>query len=336
MTERRGSSTPAEVLLAVLGLLVLGEPSVVDDDAFALQWEAPSACPAADEGRDELARRLGGRLPERGRVSVRITAAAEGWDARIVVDAAAPRELHARDCDALARAAAVVVAVAIDPLPDAARIAAIVPTAPISSPARDEPPPRRHTEIVTPRDDAPSTRPRERALYHRLRASAGVAWSPVPQLAGAIQLGYTLRSARRGLAQLEVMLLYATPRRIDYDDGVGGRFQAFTATARGCAAPQLGRVTLSVCGGVELGPLIGGGLGAQTTKTRADLWIALQAASAVAIALHRRLALVVAAELPVSVRRPAFHLGARDDLFRSPFVGVRGLLGLAVVLGRKR
>lgn len=324
-------------MLATLGLLALLEPPSLRDEAFTLHWEAPAGCPTADEGREELARRLGGRLPEHGRAGVRIEPDADdGWHAHITVDAAAPRELHARECDALARAAAVVVAVAIDPLPSAARIEAIVPSVPTPPPVSPEPElPRRRDAVRARAEPTPRPQPRERALVHRLRASAGVAWVPVPRLSGALQLGYSLRSAHRGLAQLEVMLLYATPRRIDYEpERVGGRFQSVTATARGCAAPELGRVTLALCGGVELGALIGRGIGAPVTDTKAPLWVALQPSTAVTIALARRLALVLAAELPVSVRRPAFHLGARDDLFRSPRVGVRGLAGLAVTLGR--
>jgi hypothetical protein len=326
------------VLLAVLGLLALAEPNPARDEGFTLHWEAPAGCPDADEGRAELARRLGDRLPETGHASVAIASDGDGWQASVVVAATAPRRLHARSCEALARAAALVVAVAIDPLPSAARVEVIAPLVPAPSPAIDEPSQPRRDEIVAARDEpvAPS-RPRKRSFYHRVRASTGVAWGPVPRLAAAIQLGYTLRSARRGLAQLEVMLQYATPRRIDYEpERVGGRFQSVTATARGCAAPQLGRVTLSVCGGVELGPLVGRGVGAAVNRPKASLWVGLQASSAVAIALSKRLALVVAAELPVSVRRPAFHLGDRDDLFRSPRVGVRGLVGLAVILGRPR
>ncbi|HEY0138276.1 MAG TPA: hypothetical protein VGB85_29530, partial [Nannocystis sp.] len=95
-----------------------------------------------------------------------------------------------------------------------------------------------------------------------------------------------------------------------------------------CVAPGPARVRVPLCLGVEAGPLICRGLGVPTTRLRADLWASGLAGAAVVGRVHPRVAVVVGAELSLGLRRPAFHVGAREELTRAGAVGFRALAGL--------
>lgn len=116
-------ATPCAVLpgamLALRAALAAVAPEVPPPPGEPrLEWVAPPQCPDEARGAEHLARYLGGRAlsaPAR----VELTAGATGHVATVTV-AGATRTLHAEDCETLARAAALVVAVSLDPVTAAA------------------------------------------------------------------------------------------------------------------------------------------------------------------------------------------------------------------------
>jgi hypothetical protein len=116
---------------------VCAEPSV--------RWEGPSGCPTAEQGRAEIARLLGRPLAN---VAVELSAAVHirrrgqtGFESTIEVTQAGvvrKRVMRDGDCTVLGRAAAVVVALAIDPATE------------VVAPATGD-------EVTTPGDDSSST-----------------------------------------------------------------------------------------------------------------------------------------------------------------------------------
>jgi len=142
------------LLLALVSMAVLGaidEPvaapvAPADDLPLDLSWSAPAACPSAQAERDEVRRRVG-RLepapsPERVVADVEIRAAGTaGFELvlRTQVDGTTgERTLTGPDCRSLADAAALVLALLINPdaLPKAGP-----PAEPTSPPAPPAPPP---------------------------------------------------------------------------------------------------------------------------------------------------------------------------------------------------
>ncbi|AGP34659.1 hypothetical protein [Sorangium cellulosum] len=126
-----------QALIVAAGLLPAraraapAEPRTID-----LRWEAPDGCPPADEVRSEIDRLLG-TSAQRQPIAVEIAVARRGGarlrlDLRIRAPVPGERAIHGDDCPAMARAAALIVAMSIDP-DAAARNAAAQPARPQAS-----------------------------------------------------------------------------------------------------------------------------------------------------------------------------------------------------------
>ncbi|MEZ4451253.1 MAG: hypothetical protein R3B09_17370 [Nannocystaceae bacterium] len=312
-----------------------------------LEWSAPPTCPSAVEVQAELDRLLDGRaVIDEVVARAEVVAAADGGGlvATLQIGEAAPRILHAGECVALGRAIALVIAVAVDPVAVAGRLALADAPPPAEAPPEDPPPavdeapPEDAREVPEPpaveiggglaTAEAPRRRP---PIAHSLGLGGGALYGVTPAWTGAIAGSYRLD---RGALRVEARALYATPRRVDYEDGVGALLQAVTIGALACAAPELRRLRAPLCVGLEGGPLIGVGRGSATTERRVALWASALVSTSLVARIRPRLALTLRAELAIALRRPAFHIGDREVLSRAPQVGGRGILGLEVRLGR--
>ena len=192
--------------------------------------------------------------------------------------------------------------------------------------ASSDPAPERALERASTSPSRPTPVPKSRSP-HWLTLGSGASGVAIPLIAGAIRLGYAYQ--RRAL-HLHANAIYATPRVIAYpgDSGVGGRFQALSFDARACFAPAVGRVAIPLCGGVESGLVLGRGLGVADAPRPVGAWIGMLASTTVRVQVHPRVAVTMGADLVALLRRPAFVVGERDPLFRSPIAGLRGLLGV--------
>lgn len=295
-----------------------------------LEWIAPAECPDAARGADELARFLGGRaLPVPARVE--LGASAQGYAATVTV-ARASRTLHGSDCETLARAAVLVVAVSLDPVATAAVVSSPASAVVAATPA----PPRPPTTARSPRRTTARADVRARvepplASTHWLGASGGVALALVPALTGAVRLGYAY--GHRAL-RVQAEITYATPRAVTYpaEPKVGGRFQSVVAGVRACFAPATGRLAVPLCAGLEGGPIFGQGVGIANTRSPVGVWLGGLAGAAAVVRVHARVALVAGAELLVALRRPAFHVDPRGTLFIAAPVGLQALAGIELRL----
>lgn len=310
-----------------------------------LEWTAPPECPNADRGAEHLARFLGGRaLPTTARVA--LASAATGHVATVTVDGAT-RTLQASDCETLARAAALVVAVSLDPFAAAAMLDEPEPQAPSLDPfaassgevplAAGGPPPARvaSSRRASGRSGGGASGSERRASAspeHWLGASAGPALVLVPALTGALRLGYAFQ---REALRVQANATYATPRAVTYPGTtVGGRFQSVAVGVHGCLAPTAGRITVPLCAGLEGGALVGQGLGVNNPRTPVGGWLGAVAGGSVVLRVRPRLALSLGADLIGGLWRHSFHAGSRGTLFKVPLVGLRAMLGLELRLSR--
>lgn len=336
---------PTLVLRAALTLVApeVPEPEPVPTPvptptlAAPLEWLAPPECPSARGGAEQLQRFLGER-PLSAPARVELVAEGSEHVARVTVDGAT-RTLRASSCETLARAAALVIAVSLEPVTAAAVVRREresppeVPEAPptVVAPPSVIAPPRRSATIR--RADRPSSPEPSAPLRstHWLGASAGLGLALVPALTGAVRLGYAFE---RSALRLGVDLTYATPRTIPYpnETSVGGRFQSVVLGVRACFVPGAGRITAPLCGGLEGGPMLGRGIGVIEARDPIGAWLGALAGAAAHVRVHPRLAVLGGADLLLALRRPAFHLEARETLFRAPPVGIRALAGLEVRL----
>ncbi|MCX4248091.1 hypothetical protein [Paraliomyxa miuraensis] len=336
----------AFTLMLTMGSSAAPEPS----------WTAPAGCPDRARGTELLQRFLG--RPPPVPVRVVLSAEARGYAGLVEIDGAA-RTLHASDCETLARAVALVVAVSLDPVaaasmtteseseptpgPDPGR-GVPEPESRIPEPDLDLRIPEPDLDLRIPEPDrtastptrgrrpvlASADRPPEPApepTTHAIALSGGAGLALLPAPTGAARLGHAIT---RGGFRLQTDLTYAPPRTIAYPDEptVGGRFQSVSLGVRACFVPGSARVVAPLCAGLEGGPLIGRGVGIDQARNPVDAWVGGLASGAVVVRVHARVALTATAEVIASLRRPAFHVGSRGTLFRVPQVGLRGLLGL--------
>lgn len=145
---RAPSTLQALIVAAVLPASSLAAPA--EPRAVDLRWEAPDGCPPADEVRGEIARLLGASEQHQP-IEVEIAVARAGGarlrlDLRIRAPSPGERVIRGDDCASMSRAAALIVAMSIDP--DAvARNAAAQPAAQpappsaVAAPVAAAPPP---------------------------------------------------------------------------------------------------------------------------------------------------------------------------------------------------
>lgn len=347
-------------MLALRAALAGVVPEVPAPPQPRLEWIAPPHCPDAARGAEHLARFLGGRTLSAA-ARVELSSDATGHAATVTVGGAT-RTLHADDCETLGRAAALVIAVSVDPVAAAAVV--LEEDAEVEAPTAEVPEPEPGSNAGLPSDaglrsdaalgamaESTASAPEQRARGkwrradmparaepsapavsgHWLGASGGIALAIVPPITGAVRLGYAFE---RAALRVQAELTYATPRTITYpaEPEVGGRFQSVALGVRACFAPSARRVSVPLCAGVEGGPILGRGVGFTNTRSPVGAWLGGLASAAVRVRVHSRVALLAGVDLLVSLRRPAFHVGARGTLFRTPLVGLRALAGLAVRL----
>lgn len=305
-------------LLALLSLLTA--------DATRLQWSAPPSCPDRAQAQRWVEEALAGR---EATVDAAVTLAptGAGWVARLDTGGP-PRTLEDPDCEALAQAVALVLAV--DAV--AAEQAPAVPEPPLpeptQSPARQEPTTPSQRQPVEPaRVPPPVTDSRPPiGLQHRVGILGGVAWGPVPAAAGAVGLRYRLGVNRW---ELGVDGLYQPPRTLRYPDGVaGGVFQSASASASGCAILGPVRVRVPLCLGAEAGVVIAEGVDAFETRLASEPWVSTRLEAGVRGQITQRLELGFEAQGGLVHLRPAFNIGERAPLTRTPRLLARGLVAL--------
>ncbi|MEX1362672.1 MAG: hypothetical protein AB1Z98_06065, partial [Nannocystaceae bacterium] len=192
-----------------------------------VRWEAPSGCPGAQTLRRGIEQRLGRRLvADEVEVDARVSARAEGFtlELRTTVDGLTDtRTLEAAECEALADATALVVALAVDPVAvaevlEAARAVALEDEPIAAPPLLPATSSSDSTEEAEP--TAPPATPdselgvgRDRGLEGGiLRLTGGLGLGAVPGPTGALSLAGGLQWRR---ARLELEGSYWVPRRTD-------------------------------------------------------------------------------------------------------------------------
>lgn len=126
-----------------------------------LEWSAPDRCPTAANVLADVDRMLGERrLAVTVAVKATLVAGAGGFAATVTIDRSAPRSLHARGCAALARAVALMIAVAVDQVALAGQVTlaaeAPPPVAP-PTPLVPDPPAFTAPDVGAPRSPTPAS-----------------------------------------------------------------------------------------------------------------------------------------------------------------------------------
>jgi hypothetical protein len=348
----------------ILGLglaLLAGAPVEIqqphdEPPTLALAWSAADVCPTRAEVLERIRGQgveIGEWIPDRHDhatlgVGIVISSKQDAWQADVELvdaDGRATRSFAASDCQALADAVALIVAVTLDPI--AVTKALEARTVPASERPEPEPEPvEPEPEPVEPQPDPPLLGPLaesgepgivlseedEPVWPEDLRVGLSIAGGGGY---GPTRAGYGLIGGRLALLgrawRVELGARWVTPRRITIE-GAAGRFDAWMVEARGCWVPSPGPIEVPVCVGVEVGSVRGQGLPPTPAPTSTRLlWIAPTASVGLAWAPVERFAFGPELSLAVPLTRGQFVAGT-TEIDRLASVGVRGLLVLELRL----
>ncbi|MBV1859719.1 MAG: hypothetical protein KUG77_15000 [Nannocystaceae bacterium] len=319
-------------LLLLVRLLVPAEAAVAEPAPLRWVAEHPS-CPQGAQVHDAVVE-LAGRWPHRDELQVE--AFLQPYDAHwglsltlVVGDKVHRQELEAESCPALGRAAALIIAVSIDPVASAsAAHVSVEPDAATPPPIiRDEPAPR-----VEPVLDPP---PASRDMVPFVGASWALVTGMTPTLSSgpSVAAGVTLDRSR-----FEVTGRYVLPQTTVGGNGTA-RIQAGVVAARACLISRRGDVRGLMCAGLEAGALRARGVQVTNARTQHFPWLAGLVRGGVRWRVAPRWALAADVEGSVSAYDAQVVTGSLPNreapqLFETPRIGVRGLVGVEFSISR--
>ena len=319
----------------------------------SLRWNAPDACPDDSEAVRNVEGFLGQRLSESREqqlgVSVDVQGTAHGFSAKLVFASprgAEQRNLEHPDCSKLMEAAALLVALAIDPervqaRQDTARASDDVlardgKAAPEPATAAPEPPAAPPPAAPLPPAFGPAPL-RPKALRSSLRPtmamSAFAGRGPLPTLAPGFTGELGLRYA---WFRATAIGCYWAPANAGIEGlpGSSVRLTLASAGARACGVRRAGAWAVGGCLGADLSQLSGSGEGVDNARTRSEAFASMSLGANLAY-VRTALAPLLGVELSRTLSRPRFGVleGDREhDAFQPAPWGLLASLGLALGL----
>lgn len=276
-----------------------------EEGTVALQWRAPPGCPDGARVRDEIRSFVatGAQTGTLDRVDVEAQVVREGDRYVLELDLKLPtgamhKRIEADKCEVLASAAALVMAVMLDPK-------AVVETVeeakqPVPTPA---PPPAVAPKPIAP----PPPVDRTRRVQALVRIFGMGSFGAMPRFGGA--LGGSI-GARIGRARVEAVALGEIPQRRSHatQPSAGARIDLWTLGARGCFAPNVKRVEFPLCAGIEAGQLRARGYGLSVARKATAPWLAFPFGAMVMWAPVPRFAFGGGVDAWVAATRPTFEI----------------------------
>jgi len=320
-------------MIALLGVLV----------AMQVEVTSPSRpdCPTAAAIARDIETLIGVIPPPPIDVRIEVLDRGEGVVAELTYTAGPrthTRSIPGSTCADVVNAAAVVVAVGVDPVAVQHTLAPI-----LQRPSRDrEPPlvvapppalprgeaPRAQRVPALAQPPPPSSRPRRRrpSLGAFARGGVGVGGLPSPTgwMSGGLQLGL-------GGLRVEASAQHLFAQRVEHpDDASTGADVSITgARPAACWTPRVGAFTLGGCAGFDVGAIRGEGFGLENNGTATSLWVAATPGLRVHWHPSPRFGLGLSLDVPVSLVRPALTIDDfRDPLVRPGFAAVWAGLSL--------
>ncbi len=303
-------------------------PGVVGDaprHGIAIRWRAPASCPGEAELRARLAELLGPDARTQGvRIDGTIAPAPGGFalTLRTQTDSgASEHSLSSPDCHALADGAALIAAVAADPL-------AVDRTLAAPPPEIEPPPPDEVVVTVSPPPrDPPRRRGRLRLARFALRADGVLAANVLPKLGfGPIVSAGMIGPYWR--AELSAVYLAPRPAFVDAAKTQGASIDAWTVRGRGCGVPVWRVLEFPLCLGLEGGQMSARPLG-QSGQTGRDArgFGLFSVGGAIGVSPRPFVAFFAGVDAIVALARPRFVVNA-VEVHRPEAAGVRATVGL--------
>ncbi|WP_437546157.1 hypothetical protein WME97_41515 [Sorangium sp. So ce367] len=360
-------SAPALGALALAALAAVAGDARADTAASAggveLDWIAPGEC--ADRGRvlAEIEQRLGRSSEANGEPPLKARAVVSrngrgSWDLRLSTtlgETTRSRELHGETCAELADAAALIIALAIDP--DAASRG--TPTAEPNTgaapgdisgadPGADGDPGAGASAAADASPDAPTAAEAPPAASPSPGASAAPAQGPSRplELRGTLRASGVLDTASLpavapgagiaagmliGAVRVELSGTYFGAQQAFVErTTMGGDVQLTTGGLRVCYAMRYRSIELGPCAGVEVGVMSADSFGAASPGSNRALWVAPHPGALATFTLSDRLRVPLTIDVPFPVTRDRFVLVGIGAVHRSAAATLRASLGVEV------
>jgi len=340
-------------LVLLLGLRATAPEPPSTTTRLQLRWEAPPECPDRAQLLAAIDTTLGDVIEGEGRPPLRVrghvrTDPTAGFVLRLVLDDghAGTRELRGTSCKELTEAAALVIAMTIDPRlletlqdppevpePTPAEVPAEVPAEPGSSDAetsaerspsdavietRSERPPADAPAEAPPTPD--TTRRSSEPLRFLGRVQAGVGGGPLPGAAAVLGLAAGL-GGRGWRAELSASYWTPRTRTSSVNPAVGVRAQLWTVGVLGCGEPRWRTLSFPLCTGLVAGAVHASGEGLPVPRTVASRWVAIALEPGLVWWARPRLGVAVRAEGHAVLARPTLHSEPSGTVFTSAPVG---------------
>lgn len=242
-----------------------------------VQWRAESGCEVGDRVDAAIAE-LSSRTSTAtttATTTVDVVRRDGNWVARISIangGAVVERTLADPDCDTLARAVALVVAVNTVPIAaaESPKIQAVLVPETVTSPVMDAKPRDIARRPIAEPPPRPTTR---RRIGGAWLLGAGIDVGRFTRVLGTIT---TAGAVRIGAARIEVGAIAALPRELPHpaQSSVRARVQSFAGNLRACWVLGGARLEAPVCAGAEAGVVLASGLGLANGGTARSPWAA--------------------------------------------------------------
>jgi hypothetical protein len=281
-----------------------------------LDWQAPPGCGSREQVLAEVSRLVATAPAEPLVARARVRGKGENFHVVIEIAGSAHgvRTLRAHSCESLARATALIIALAIDPQAATVVSEQAEKSPEPESPARDRPPPAVRAPAAPER--AASVRPLaflgffgEHALVPRLalgaEAGGGLGW----------------RFARADLAAGVVPRASAT---LPDDPSVSGEFTLAHIALRACAGWVEPAIGISGCGALRGARIWARGEGAAPSLNQTAHVLSVEPGLLLRVAGADAIGAELSANLVVPLTRPHFVIAqgeSQRELFRAPALG---------------
>lgn len=296
-------------------------PAPRDDPPIAISWIAPAACPGLEALKSEV-RSLAGAAPapaERLEAEATVRPGpGNTWQLTLRTRTGArvgERKLAGADCAEVMRAAALVLALMINPA--------------AAAPAEPPPPPVAPPVVVAPVEPAASPAPLERRFGAGADLLLGT--GALPGVGPGVGLRFV--AARGGIsAELRGSIWMGQSTSSPSDPAAGGSFDLVDVAAAGCVrARREHRVSPGACVGGVVARMHATGFGVSDPGAAAAWWTAAFVEGNVRLRLTPRNAVRIGAQGLVSLGRPAFALAGVGPVFQPASIWLRGMLGWELI-----
>lgn len=305
--------------------------------AVEVAWQAEGTCAQA-RFETEL-RRLLDASPAGVRVQVTVASAQGGWVLEADFEGGdglqGTRRFEASTCETVSDAAALAIALAVDPTvleqleepmepdePDEPEAPVAIPEPEAVAPPAAGTPPTSEREAPAP----PASPTPPRRLWGALSLRGSVDAGALPGPGGGVSLGATL-----GVDVLRVEVVggyrFATSTDSTRDPSISAEFTAWSIGARALWAPSVGPVEFPLGAGIEAGQIAGEGVGLPGLRREARVWVAPEAIAGVHWWFSPHVAVLARAVLGVPLYRPSFSVEGLETLHQVGAVQIRGVFG---------